>query len=377
MNYWDEYFKGKNILKKESIREKRVALFLSFLLLGGIGEASVVRNLQINKKTVFENNNKKYSISDLYAAINSNKKLDNTEKMLLLNSWDLLKDYEDYIDFELAIKQLSNFDINYFDKEWENQINTTGDWNYITQTMNLYNVDEKEDILLKESAANHEICHLLNEKGEYFPNFLKEAINSLFCSEYFSQENAYYKQKIVIEMMCEIIDPGLIAKSYLQDDYQIIVNEFVKIDDDYDLINSLNKCFDDYQNLYTLNKDYYGIELDDEEKEKFLDNKNKTSEILNQINDILCHYFYKKTGIVVDSNYINYKNEDFYLNQYSIMNLYSTKLLSDDTVYNYDSKKYYHINTFKTNTAYFNKRNISDIEYDVDAYKLKIFGQKE
>ncbi len=234
--------------------------------------------------------------NELYSYINSNTNLDKTEKQIINGSWNFIEDYYQSLDYDYITTQLQKFDIKY------EKISPTfsGTWNTTTSTITLYGLENKTQILEKQSAANHEFIHLLSNGQNNIPPFLKEGIDALICLEYDISRPSYKKQYTTVQLLCEIINPDLIIKSYLQGDINIIKQELLKIDNDPEKLEELFTCFDNYHQIFmqqlSLVSQNQGL-LDDEQLKQFKDNANSAYGNMQTIDIILKDYLNKNTTL--------------------------------------------------------------------------------
>ena len=310
-----------------------------------------------------------FSTDELYKAIDTNPNLTEEEKEVLDNISEFLDDYYCYIDYNTACWQLNNFDINYEVKS-DDYVYTAGDWSSFTHSMNLYTDNGEACSLEDNPVAGHELVHLISVNGSYFPSALEEGIDSLILAEYSNYYDAYYKQRLIAMMLCEIVDPDTIIKSYLRKDFKIIEDELLTIDDDKTKLNLLESSLDKYQENYIEGCHYYDKRLDESKslKSKADNCFNKEHEYLSKINDILCGYYTKKTGKKVGdpiSLHMFYPDEYLFFfedmevidnikeNYSTLFSIYSSHLL--DESYFYDAYTYFVRSVPSISTGYFKK----------------------
>lgn len=368
MNYWDNYFSGREIIKKDLFSKKCLLSFLT-------ATAILLTGIKIGKK---EDSNAlkiyNFDIGDLQSAIVNNDNLNKNEKKIILNAWDIINDNINNINYVHVIDVLSSFDIKYPKKNSKQQISTAATWNFYDKTMRVYNSSE-EEILKRTKDTTHELMHLMSVQGHEYPAFLQEGMASFLCSEYINNNDAYNKQRLVVAMMCEIINPNIIAKSYFQENYSLIQQEFLKIDDDNELFLKLTDNLNEYQELYIQANNYYGIKLNDDDCEKMKELLKKTNNVLSEINSSLVHYFKIKTGKEVDSSLELSSNLNIDNNIDQVMSIYSHELIKDYSYYNDKTKTYYTSTDFLLESNYFNKENVEKIKLYED-YFLGIEDEK-
>ena len=73
---------------------------------------------------------------------------------------------------------------------------------------------------------------MLSTSDKDYSNFLSEGVTSLICSEYDLTPDAYFRQAVVVRMLCEIIGSDIVMESFLQSDFKLIEDELLKIDND-------------------------------------------------------------------------------------------------------------------------------------------------
>lgn len=344
-----------------SKRSIRVLSFIlsSILFISGTSiafEKGRKSSKEYSKNVSYEN------IDKLYSAVKNNPNLSENEKEIINNIDELFDDYYQYIDYDTACNQLSRFCVEY--KEYGNNfINTAGQWNYHFHVMDLYTNDCKAVSLEDNPIATHELIHLISVDGSYFPDTLEEGIDSLIISEYYNFFDAYSKQRIITSMLCEIISPEIIMKSYLRKDYSLIEKELLKINPDRVQAYTLKSLLNQYQELYEKITSLYNIDLSEHEKNKadiyFEDEK----VIVNSINKILCDYYSKKTNKLVSNSY--YVNSYFFNNpilinfsdnRYSVIfSIYSTMLITSPYTLSEYGETYDYYKEYDVKTGYFNK----------------------
>ena len=366
------------VSKTSKNRTNTLAVILSAVfLINGVNSA-----IKASKKGYVSEDMSSFSTKELYTAINTNPNLTEDEKEVLDNISDFLDDYYYYIDYNTACPQLNNFDINYEEIDCDNSIYTAGDWSSFTHDMNIYTCDGEPCCLEDNPVAGHELIHLISVDGSYYPDALEEGIDSLILAEYSNYYDAYYKQRLITMMLCEIVNPDSIIKSFLRKDFSIIEDELLTIDEDKSNLKALKTLLDKYHDNYIECCDYYDKKLS---SNILLKNKAHTcfkreQEYLCKINDILCDYYTKKTGKSVGdpvSLHMFYPDEYLPLfengdvienikeNYSTLFSIYSSHLISKS--YFYDACTYYSTNEPSISTGYFNKKYKDNI-VTVDDY---------
>lgn len=335
--------KDKEIQKIDKTCKKRnniLAVTLSSILfINGVSSA-----YKLSREKSNEISNSSYNQETLYNSININPNLTDEEKDIIYNISDFVDDYYEFIDYDNACYQLQNFDIEYKPQE-KADIATAGDWDYISHYMRFYIIDDSQYSLKNNTVAKHELVHLISVNGDFFPLALEEGIDSLICAEYDQEYDAYYKQRIITMMLCEIIDPEIIIESYLQKDFNIIKEELLKIDDDKSKIKKLEKLLEKYQEAFNKNTKTVGKSLNKLEHKIINKKIDEENEILAEINNILCDYYKTKTNkkignpvelhMFYPNEYISvfeeYDGTNYIKDNYSIIfSIYSNSLLDNN-----------------------------------------------
>ena len=188
----------------------------------------------------------------------------------------------------------------------------------------------------------HELYHLLS--GDIYNKCLEEGITSLINYEYSDYENqdSYYKQLLIAQILCEIIDPELVVKSYLQADTSIITDELFKIDNNKTRYKRLFKNLSRYQEVFNEYLEYTEVDLEKGSYNDYLNLKNIEEDLLKSIkSDLKFYYDHSKNrkdeatvedyfdklttdyDIVVNSN--NNKNKIVYMGDYNTESKYLRK----------------------------------------------------
>lgn len=346
-NYWDYYFKKENnnehnnkinvlvIKPKNKINKLKVGVSLISSLL--IFYLMIGKNLSLNKENPIEKDIYKVRDSDptdLYDAINKNDNLDEKEKRLIDNSWIFINDYYQYIDFTNVENVLEDFDILYSS---DSSGGTAATWNNDKKVITIYG---DTDILEKSSSANHEFIHMLSTSDKDYSNFLSEGVTSLICSEYDLTPDAYFRQAVVVRMLCEIIGSDIVMESFLQSDFKLIEDELLKIDNDKEKIEELTNYFEEFEKDFYERADLPAKLVNKEQEEQHNKLVKEEDGLAIKINNILCYYYTQKTGKdVLAFNKIGVNRCDADI----VMGIYSDSLINNSNPENF-------------NTNYFNKR---------------------
>ena len=231
------------------------------------------------KNRLAKEQNSNYSYDEIITIINSNRDLNDKEKLFLINGLEKeINENIEFIDISQLKRNLSELKIIYHNKyeynpfvgnvkgryisygSYRNRIDLYGDEKYIT---NSYNDCD-------ESTLVHEINHLLNKRSFLltlsgsFGNTaevvrlamgldkggaMEEMFNELFSREYYNdfsrkeRTNGYSRIMPVMYALCEILDETTIKKYKFDSDYFYIVNYFDSIGVDktyiYNLYNYL------------------------------------------------------------------------------------------------------------------------------------------
>ena len=169
--------------------------------------------------------------------------------------------------------------------------NVTGSWNSMFCDMTFYTMSSSKDLKDNSEVVSHELYHLLS--GDIYNKCLAEGIASLINYEYSDYENqdSYYKQLLIAQILCEIIDPELVVKSYLQADTSIITDELFKIDNNKTRYKRLFKNLSRYQEIFNEYLEYTEVDLEKGSYNDYLNLKNIEEDLLKSIKSDLKFYY--------------------------------------------------------------------------------------
>ena len=318
---------------------KNFKRFIAFLATTDFILSLGTLSLIIDKQIMPRYHERVSNTSDLYKSINSNENLDDKEKEILTYVSDFISDYYYYMDDEDVNQKLSTFDIKY---EETSDNHLAGTWNSWFNEMTFYNCDYSVELNSNQDVVSHELYHLLS--GDIYNPCLREGITSLINYEYSNYQNTdgYFKQLLMSQILCEIIDPELIIKSYLQSDISILKTELLKIDDDKSRFKRLLNNMENYQLLFDQYLNYVEVELDEITYNEYLQLKDCKQNLLDSIKEDL-QFYYQQSGKESNSE---------------LVNNYLEKLVFDyDKIIENDNKKVVYICDRNIPSNYFTKQD--------------------
>ncbi|MBS5720195.1 MAG: hypothetical protein KHW57_05975 [Clostridium sp.] len=330
---------NKNFKLRKEERIKNLKMLIALLATANIAMGAGISTFLIQKLVMPHYHERVSDVSSLYKSIEENTNLDKNEKKILNYVSEFIDEYYYYMDKNEVEDKLSNFDIEY---KTQKDKNVTGSWNSMFCDMTFYTMSSSKDLKNNSEVVSHELYHLLS--GDIYNKCLAEGIASLINYEYSDYENqdSYYKQLLIAQILCEIIDPELVVKSYLQADTSIITDELFKIDNNKTRYKRLFKNLTRYQEVFNKYLEYTEVDLEKGSYNDYLNLKNIEEDLLKSIkSDLKFYYDHSKNrkdeatvkdyfdklttdyDIVVNSN--NNKNKIVYVGDYNTESKYLRK----------------------------------------------------
>ena len=189
----------------------------------------------------------------------TNSNLDSIDKSKLYNIIDLIED-NPYIDKDKVYKNLKNLKINYLTKDENINDNITGRYNYLNDSIEIYEDNIGNDVFY------HEIIHCIfsNEKTLSLPTYLKEGMTELLVNEYFDkdsivEENSYIYEILLVKLLSELTSPDIVLKTYSTGDKSELIKELsknskYKVKDVENILNNVDKMLYEKEEI---DKDIY------------------------------------------------------------------------------------------------------------------------
>lgn len=180
-------------------------------------------------------------------SIYNNKNLTSEDKHVFYGFYSLLKDIQG-MDRDYAYEALGNVKVKRVERDSDTSSNTLGDYSYQTKTINIYEEDPDNDILLHEGIH----CIFNNAKTASLPKHFTEGMTELLVNEYFSEDHFFEKtsypyQTSYVKMLCELVGSDTVLNSFVNGDFDIILNEM----DKYNKTEfSSHKILNIYEDIY-------------------------------------------------------------------------------------------------------------------------------
>lgn len=271
--------------------------------------ASTTGVVSVSATTATVKNN---TIELIHEALITNKNLSDEERGYFEKFDPFYEEYGELLLIDDLVKRLSTLDIKYrqelideggLDTDVENIMASYDNKTNVIKMYQTENIQEFKYINIWH-ALEHEILHVLSFKADKDYRFagdeaFSEGMTQLLLEEYVDYgTNAYKVNRVLTQMLCELLGPDVMLQHYLNGvDTQAVIDELVKIDADRSEAEQFMQAMGLLlYDIYWFNNDENGF---------------YPVEAISQIEDILTYYnnyYEKKTGKGID--------EDQYLQTY-------------------------------------------------------------
>lgn len=241
--FMEEKFKKYNKNVKKIIKIEGV--FLSVIIFGNIS-FNTLKLVDLNKgfiqniDSIVEMHQIDENDADFVMSyIKNNDKIQKPEKDFILKQEHFFKENEEYFDMPSIKKNLMNLKIVYDKnnyKKYELSDKVKGFYNnYDDKIVILYSDCISDYDPFSQQVLFHEMMHAMTNSGYVsngsLGNCLSEGLTELMAEEYLeSYSDTYNKNQTYARIMCELVGPETIRKSFLKGNIDMLIDELSKID---------------------------------------------------------------------------------------------------------------------------------------------------
>lgn len=169
--------------------------------------------------------------------IDKNTRLSNEDKEFILSMNHFFEENEEYFNMSEIKKNLINLRIIYDKDNQENHKMSNRVKGYYTKAFDkitIFYSDKMDNDMITKKVVFHEVMHAISDKGYVSKGnlglALTEGVNELMAEEYLNTySDTYNKGQTYARIMCELIGPEKVKKSFFGNNIDMVLEELSSI----------------------------------------------------------------------------------------------------------------------------------------------------
>ncbi|MDD6388361.1 MAG: DUF1292 domain-containing protein [Bacilli bacterium] len=169
--------------------------------------------------------------------IDKNTRLSNEDKEFILSMNHFFEENEEYFNMSEIKKNLINLRIIYDKDNQENHKTSNRVKGYYTKAFDkitIFYSDKMDNDMITKKVVFHEVMHAVSDKGYVSKGnlglALTEGVNELMAEEYLNTySDTYNKGQTYARIMCELIGPEKVKKSFFGNNIDMVLEELSSI----------------------------------------------------------------------------------------------------------------------------------------------------
>lgn len=169
--------------------------------------------------------------------IDKNTRLSNEDKEFILSMNHFFEENEEYFNMSEIKKNLINLRIIYDKDNQENHKMSNRVKGYYTKAFDkitIFYSDKMDNDIITKKVVFHEVMHAISDKGYVSKGnlglALTEGVNELMAEEYLNTySDTYNKGQTYARIMCELIGPEKVKKSFFGNNIDMVLEELSSI----------------------------------------------------------------------------------------------------------------------------------------------------
>lgn len=212
-----------------------IAANISFTELKTINlDRSFLQNIEAIKD-IYTTDERDHKIIMSY--IDKNTRLSNEDKEFILSMNHFFEENEEYFNMSEIKKNLINLRIIYDKDNQENHKMSNRVKGYYTKAFDkitIFYSDKMDNDIITKKVVFHEVMHAISDKGYVSKGnlglALTEGVNELMAEEYLNTySDTYNKGQTYARIMCELIGPEKVKKSFFGNNIDMVLEELSSI----------------------------------------------------------------------------------------------------------------------------------------------------